>query len=615
MSMNRGLHHISAQAYVPEHLLTYVAAVGGSEPFLFGDCVGHVSERRVVLVGYPPHEEPKNAAGNARVDAAVDAVIQAGIYTTITVLAPVRPRAAPAESSSVHDSFWMLPLPPAPPRQKLRNLLRRAQRELHVDQGSCWTPEHQSLALAYARSRPLESGTRHIFTHIGDYVRAGNSLPSMQEVVVFSAYAADKLVGCAVGDYSSLCTAFYMFAFRHPAAPPGTSDVLLEALCAEGLTRGHRRVNLGLGITPGIRFFKQKWQAQALLPYVETRWNLTKLRKSWWSRVFGHETTPPPQLDCLQVEVTSQCLGRCTYCPHTTQAAHWLSRAMKSATFAALYPLLRSTKRVHLQGWGEPLLHPHFFDFAALARKAGCQVSTTSCGLHMNTPLAEKLVDSGMDIVAFSLTGTDAVSNAARVGVPFERVRAAISTLQHVRAQRGAEHLEVHLAYLLLGDSPESVEAVRALPRLLQQWEIPVAVVSTLDYIAAPEQQAWAFAPHETVKIAHARQVLEDVRMQAARLGSVIHYSLPQPVARAQCRENIQRNLYVDADGLCAPCIYLNIPTTTPDPGRRTFGTVAEQPALDIWNAQDFAHFRKSLVEERPEGACRFCPKRFEACV
>ena len=28
-------------------------------------------------------------------------------------------------------------------------------------------------------------------------------------------------------------------------------------------------------------------------------------------------------LDCLQVEVTSRCAGRCVYCPHTTEGAHF----------------------------------------------------------------------------------------------------------------------------------------------------------------------------------------------------------------------------------------------------------------------------------------------------
>lgn len=655
MSSFRGLHHVSAQAIVPEQLLHYTAAVGASRPRLFGDCVGHVYENSVVLVGYPLHGDVQDSAHvHATLDAALTLVREDESLSRITVLAPVRPHAAPADSPSSHDEYWALPLPPAPPRQKLRNILRRARREVSLEQDCCWSQQHEALVDYYLRSRPLEPGMRHIFQHLGGYVHKAAPPPGgTGDVQIFSAYSPEKsLLACAIGDYSSLHTAFYLFAFRHRHAPPGTSDLLLEALCAEGTARGHSRVNLGLGINAGISFFKKKWQAEAFLPHVETTWEKQAPQKSWLSRLFSRSAAPSDpvhsaapalaqgvdplsnpafksasgleclleivgqapekKLDCLQVEVTSQCAGRCTYCPHTTQAGAWRSRSMQAETFAALWPLLRTTKRVHLQGWGEPLLHPRFFDFAALARKAGCQVSTTSCGLHMNEDIAEKIVQSGMDIVAFSLVGTDAVSNAPRVGVPFDKVCEAIHCLQAVRKQSMGVHLELHLAYLMLADS---MDAVQSLPELMRDLGVPVAVVSTLDYLAAPEHSAWAFAPHDHEKIAHARHLLQQTSAKAKALGLTLYYSLPNPLANIQCRENIQRNMYVDAEGQCAPCIYLNVPTNDLNPQRRVFGSVANEAALDIWHKPEFTRFRNSLAEQRPEGACVCCPKRYESDV
>ncbi|MBR4424256.1 MAG: hypothetical protein IKS68_08520, partial [Mailhella sp.] len=48
----------------------------------------------------------------------------------------------------------------------------------------------------------------------------------------------------------------------------------------------------------------------------------------------------PRSLECVQAEVTSRCMGRCTYCPHTVDAACWKSRDMSPETFAALWPAL-----------------------------------------------------------------------------------------------------------------------------------------------------------------------------------------------------------------------------------------------------------------------------------
>ncbi|HOV88280.1 MAG TPA: radical SAM protein, partial [Syntrophobacteraceae bacterium] len=189
-------------------------------------------------------------------------------------------------------------------------------------------------------------------------------------------------------------------------------------------------------------------------------------------------------LDCIQVEVTSRCPGRCLYCPHTTMRERWLSRDMDMETFRHLWPLMRRSARVHLQGWGEPLLNPFFFDMAALARKAGCAVSTTTCGLLMDETLAEKLVESGVDILAFSLAGTDEAGNASRRGVDFERVCRAVSLLQRIRKSRMGVHLEIHFAYLMLASN---LEAVKGLPRLMEELGVHASVISTLDYLPGPE--------------------------------------------------------------------------------------------------------------------------------
>jgi MoaA/NifB/PqqE/SkfB family radical SAM enzyme len=314
-------------------------------------------------------------------------------------------------------------------------------------------------------------------------------------------------------------------------------------------------------------------------------------------------------LDCVQVEVTSRCPGRCGYCPHTTQYRHWVSRDMDMDTFERLWPLMRRAGRVHLQGWGEPLLHPAFFDMAGLARKAGCAVSTTTCGLRMNTEIAAKLVKSGMDIIAFSLAGSDAQSNASRTGVDFEQVCEAISTLQAVRRERRGVHLEIHFAYLMLASG---MEAVAGLPELMQRLGVHAAVISTLDYLAEPGLAAEAFAPQEFDKLAKAAAILAETADKARRLGLGFHFELPSPAAAGTaCRENIGRSLYVSAAGGVSPCVYVNVPADIRDPQRRVFGNVREQDPLEIWESADFRRFRERLAKGDPDRPCQSCPKRF----
>jgi radical SAM protein with 4Fe4S-binding SPASM domain len=314
-------------------------------------------------------------------------------------------------------------------------------------------------------------------------------------------------------------------------------------------------------------------------------------------------------LDCIQVEVTSRCPGRCSYCPHTTQRENWLSRDMDMEAFGRLWPLMRRAGRVHLQGWGEPLLNPVFFDMAALARNAGCQVSTTTCGLRMDPELAFRIVESGIDIVAFSLAGSDTASNASRLGVDFDRVCEAVSTLQAVRRERMGVHLEIHFAYLMLAST---MEAVAGLPALMQRLGVHAAVISTLDYIAEPGLDAEAFTPQETDKLAKAAAILSEVEVEARRLDLGFHYELPSPAAAGNaCRENIGRSLYVSADGSVSPCVYVNVPVGIADPKRRVFGNVRDQDPVQIWESAEFRRFRERLACGDPDLPCRSCPKRF----
>ncbi|SDB22396.1 hypothetical protein SAMN05660653_01087 [Desulfonatronum thiosulfatophilum] len=288
------LDHVAANAVVPEQLVCYVRTVAGSTPRQFDSCLGYESPDDLVLIGYPLHDPLDEQA----LLHSVDLALESATAPRITVIAATRPKQAPPQSADHdhasqnsddgNDAYLSLPIPMPAPGQKLRNLLRRARREVVLDQGRTLDQDHLALIDRYLESRDLEPGIRHIFRRIPEYVQ------SCPGALVVSARMADQeaprkadaqpLAGFVVGDFTSLSTAFYMFAFRNPdIAPPGTADLLLHALLQEGAQRGQIRMNLGLGINPAIRFFKQKWGAEVFLPCVETTWNLRP--KGWLGRL------------------------------------------------------------------------------------------------------------------------------------------------------------------------------------------------------------------------------------------------------------------------------------------------------------------------------------------
>jgi MoaA/NifB/PqqE/SkfB family radical SAM enzyme len=317
----------------------------------------------------------------------------------------------------------------------------------------------------------------------------------------------------------------------------------------------------------------------------------------------------PRPLDCLQVEVTTRCPGRCGYCPRSARQDRWLERDIDERTFQRLWPLMRRATRVHLQGWGEPLLHPRFFSLTALARKAGCLVSTTTCGLVMDPATAGRLVESGIDVVAFSLAGPDREGNAVRHGVGFDRVCAAITALQALRREAMAVHLEIHIAYLLLASR---IEALARLPDLASRLGVHAVVVSVLDSPPAPGFEGEDFTPAEGETLARAGAALATTRDAAQRLGIALHWALPRPEATGTvCHENIGRSLFVAADGSVSPCVFANLPLSGADPRRHVLGDVGRTDPLEIWESEARRSFLSRLAAGDPDPTCRGCPRRF----
>ncbi len=279
MNKVQALQYINAQAQTPDQLLSYVTAVSGAQSELVGDYVVHRQDSHIILVGYAL----RDAKDTTQLDDTISQLIAKQDAENITVLAPIRPSLAPNDALSIEDAYWFVQLPLVKQGVKVRNMLSHAKRNVEIKvssgQGS-WTGAHQEMMLAYIRNKGMESALCSILQRLGTY------LMTTPEAMIFSAYNKDtnELLSCALADFSSFSTAFYMFAFRQEKALAGVSDAVLYALLNEAASRGHANCNLGLGINDGIRFFKQKWGAHPSLPFVQTTWPIKIQKKSWFSR-------------------------------------------------------------------------------------------------------------------------------------------------------------------------------------------------------------------------------------------------------------------------------------------------------------------------------------------
>jgi hypothetical protein len=265
---------IEEEACIPEHLPHYVAAVSPCEPFLLDEFIIYTQGERLVLVGYPLGQ-PFNLT---RLQATIQQAERRFRPAVFSLIAPQLPpdwhptqtqaaaspfsAAQPASPAPAADAYYRLELARLQPGKKLRNLLNRAARGLRIETAASFGKEHHSLVQDFLRSRTLEPAARSIFQRLDYYAR----LPSSR--LLEARDQRSRLVAFDLADFSSRRYAFYLFNFRSSRVyVPGASDLLLAEIIELSRQAGKAFINLGLGIHPGVAFFKTKWGAAPFLPY------------------------------------------------------------------------------------------------------------------------------------------------------------------------------------------------------------------------------------------------------------------------------------------------------------------------------------------------------------
>ncbi len=337
---------------------------------------------------------------------------------------------------------------------------------------------------------------------------------------------------------------------------------------------------------------------------------LEKVRERWRQR--------PPQLDWVQLEVSTRCNASCAYCPRSAGGAAWRERDLPHDLLDELIPGLARTRYVHLQGWGEPLLHPRFFDMVNRLRAAGRQVGTTSNGLLLDRTAARALVAAGVEVVALSVAGSDAAANdVVRRGAPLERVVAAARALRDARA--GSDRPRIHLAYMLLRSGLDSIQR---LPELVAKTGADEVVVSTLSLITHSELVPEAILADDGETLREVRNRLAAVEGEVERGGARVSFELLSPLAPpGACAESPTRSVFVAADGGVHPCVLTGLPLDDPLPSftwdggtpreRFSYGTLHSAGLGSAWRASPGRDFRERLASTgTAPPSCETCLKR-----
>lgn len=325
-----------------------------------------------------------------------------------------------------------------------------------------------------------------------------------------------------------------------------------------------------------------------------------------------------PFFDWIQVEVTSHCNAECIYCPHTAYRESWQSVSMPIERYEKLAHAFARTSLVYLQGWGEPLIHPQFFEMVQFARECGCQVGTTTNGMLVGEKVAERIVREGLSIVGFSLAGSDESQDKVRRHTQLKRVLQAIRLIDETKKSLGASNPQVHVAYLWLRSK---ITDVKELPALLEGTGVRQVVVSTLDFVPHPDLATEAVQARDDDEEAFLRHMISEVVEAGEKRGLELFFRLLAPYrAPGFCTENVTKSLFISSLGFVSPCVFKNLPITqSPRIGelgestlsRLRYGNIEDRSLFQIWRDKPYKAFRREHAQGRGVYSCGECPKLF----
>ena len=72
---------------------------------------------------------------------------------------------------------------------------------------------------------------------------------------------------------------------------------------------------------------------------------------------------------------------------------------------------LNTVTTMNVSGYGEPMVHPLFYDFLGRAKEAGFSVEVVTNGLLLNGEAVERFIELELDRLIVSVDGTDDASS------------------------------------------------------------------------------------------------------------------------------------------------------------------------------------------------------------
>src|SRR5215207_5639912 len=303
----------------------------------------------------------------------------------------------------------------------------------------------------------------------------------------------------------------------------------------------------------------------------------------------------------VQIEPVGQCNLRCEMCPvqfRKDGPPHGALAFMKWETFTSLLDGFPDLQKIHLQGLGEPMMHPRFFDMVRYATDKGIQVTINTNLTLLNPERTERLVNSGLDHLYFSIDGSTAETyERIRKRAHYDRVLRNAEMLLETRKRLNNELPRLSLVMVIMR---QNLHELPDLVRLAHRWSVDKFFVQHLSHDFGEPTLPEEYRPMRDYTAAQSRahecperidRYFNEALALAESLGVNLRLPRTSPTRHEPGTRGRDRcdwpwtGAYISYEGYMMPCCMVS----TPD--RANFGKVTEKPFISAWNSDGYNNF------------------------
>jgi MoaA/NifB/PqqE/SkfB family radical SAM enzyme len=270
------------------------------------------------------------------------------------------------------------------------------------------------------------------------------------------------------------------------------------------------------------------------------------------------------------VEPTNVCTLSCPLCPTGQRANGRRNGMMKWETYQRIVDELSPwLYRIRLYNWGEPLLHPDIYRMISYARQKNIGTELSS-NLNVTEPAdAQKLVESGLELLIVSLDGADAATYGEyRVGGDFDKVCRNVKAIAEARRRLGSRYPLIEIQCLIMRDNEHQRQQMVTLSRSMGADRLRFGPVT----INVLNESDWRWLPSS-----------ENLsRYSYGRRRDRVYSH------RRRC-EWLWRSAVFNWDGTVSPCCVYEGP-------KSEMGVLGERPFEEIWNGPGYVEARRGFT-------------------